>query len=169
METTIIYPGTFDPVTNGHLDIIERALKIFDRVIVAVAFNLGKDPLFSGRERKEMMEEVTRHLPRVQVDSFESLLVDYVRSQKAHVVLRGLRAISDFEYEFQMALMNRNLDEEIETIFMMPNQAYSYLSSRLVKDIAIHGGSVSSFVPLLVEKRLHEKLRSLHLYSRSDE
>lgn len=163
METTVIYPGTFDPITNGHLDIIERALKIFDRIVVAVATNLGKDPLFSGPERKEIIEEVTHHLPKVQVDCFDSLLVDYVRSQKAHVVLRGLRAISDFEYEFQMALMNRNLDEEIETIFMMPNQAYSYLSSRLVKDIAMHGGSVSAFVPPLVERRLHEKLRGLNL------
>lgn len=163
METIVIYPGTFDPITNGHLDIIERALRIFDRIVVAVATSLEKDPLFSGPERKEIIREVTRHLPNVRVDSFDSLLVDYVRSQKAHVVLRGLRAISDFEYEFQMALMNRNLDEEIETIFMMPNQAYSYLSSRLVKDIAMHGGSVVSFVPSSVERRLHEKLRTLNL------
>jgi pantetheine-phosphate adenylyltransferase len=161
METIVIYPGTFDPITNGHLDIIERALQIFDRIVVAVAMNLGKEPLFTGPERKEIIEEVTRHLPNVRVDSFDSLLVDYVRSQKSHVVLRGLRAISDFEYEFQMALMNRNLDETVETIFMMPNQAYSYLSSRLVKDIAMHGGSVSAFVPPSVEKRLQEKLRSL--------
>jgi len=168
METIVIYPGTFDPITNGHLDIIERALRIFDQVVVAVAMNLGKEPLFTGPERKEIIVEVTRHLPNVRVDSFDSLLVEYVRSQRTHVVLRGLRAISDFEYEFQMALMNRNLDEEIETIFMMPNPAYSYLSSRLVKDIAMHGGSVSAFVPPLVEKRLQEKLRSLDLNRRNN-
>ncbi len=160
MEKSVIYPGTFDPITNGHLDIIQRALRIFDQVVVAVAVNSEKDPLFTGIERKEIIAEATRHLPNVQVDSFDSLLVDYVRGQKTNVVLRGLRAISDFEYEFQMALMNRKLDETVETVFMMPNQDYSYLSSRLVKDIAIHGGSVKAFVPPIVEKRLREKLAS---------
>jgi pantetheine-phosphate adenylyltransferase len=160
MEKSVIYPGTFDPITNGHLDIIQRALQIFDQVVVAVALNLEKDPLFTGPERKEIITEATRHLGNVRVDSFDSLLVDYVRAQKTNVVLRGLRAISDFEYEFQMALMNRKLDETIETVFMMPSQDYSYLSSRLVKEIAIRGGSIEAFVPPIVEKWLQEKLRS---------
>ena len=163
MKKTVIYPGTFDPITNGHLDIIQRALRIFDQVVVAVAVNLQKDSLFTGVERKEIVAEATRHLRNVRVDSFDSLLVDYVRNQKTNVVLRGLRAISDFEYEFQMALMNRKLEEAVETVFMMPNQDYSYLSSRLVKDIAMHGGPVGTFVPPIVEKRLCEKLRSLNL------
>lgn len=163
MENRVIYPGTFDPITNGHLDIIERALRIFDHVIVAVAVNLQKGPLFSGQERKELIREATHHFKKVRVDSFEGLLVDYVRSQDTNLVLRGLRAISDFEFEFQMALMNRSIDEHIETVFMMPNQAYTYLSSGIVKDIAIHGGSVSGFVPAIVEKRLMEKLHSLGL------
>ena len=163
MEKSVIYPGTFDPITNGHLDIIQRALRIFDQVVVAVAVNLEKDPLFTGSERKEIVVQATRHLRNVRVDSFDSLLVDYVRGQETNVVLRGLRAISDFEYEFQMVLMNRKLDETMETVFMMPSQDYSYLSSRLVKDIAIHGGPVEAFVPPNVEKRLREKLRSLNL------
>jgi pantetheine-phosphate adenylyltransferase len=162
MKRTVIYPGTFDPITNGHLDIIERALWIFDQIVVAVAVNLEKDPLFTGIERQEIITEATSHLRNVRVDSFDSLLVDYVRRQETNVVLRGLRAISDFEYEFQMALMNRKLDEKIETVFMMPSQDYSYLSSRLVKDIAIHGGPIEAFVPPIVEKRLAEKLRSLN-------
>jgi len=166
MEKSVIYPGTFDPITNGHLDIIQRALRIFDQVVVAVAVNSEKDPLFTGPERKEIIAEATRHLLNVQVDSFDSLLVDYVRGQKTNVVLRGLRAISDFEYEFQMALMNRKLDETIETVFMMPSQDYSYLSSRLVKDIAIHGGPVEAFVPPIVEKRLREKLASSRMSER---
>ena len=163
MKKTVIYPGTFDPITNGHLDIIQRALRIFDQVVVAVAVNSEKNPLFTGAERKEIVSQATSHLRNVRVDSFDSLLVDYVRNQKTNVVLRGLRAISDFEYEFQMALMNRKLEEAVETVFMMPNQDYSYLSSRLVKDIAIHGGPVGTFVPPIVEKRLCEKLRSLNL------
>lgn len=166
MEKSVIYPGTFDPITNGHLDIIQRALRIFDQVVVAVAVNSEKDPLFTGPERKEIIVEATRHLPNVQVDSFDSLLVDYVSGQKTNVVLRGLRAISDFEYEFQMALMNRKLDETIETVFMMPSQDYSYLSSRLVKDIAIHGGPVEAFVPRIVEKRLREKLANSRMSER---
>ena len=166
MEKSVIYPGTFDPITNGHLDIIQRALRIFDQVVVAVAVNSEKDPLFTGPERKEIILEATCHLPNVRVDSFDSLLVDYVRGQKTNVVLRGLRAISDFEYEFQMALMNRKLDETIETVFMMPSQDYSYLSSRLVKDIAIHGGPVEAFVPPIVKKRLREKLASLKMGER---
>jgi pantetheine-phosphate adenylyltransferase len=161
METKAIYPGTFDPITYGHLDLIERALRIFDQVVVAVARNLKKTPLFNASERLEMVRSVTSHLPNVTVDSFDTLLVEYVRNQKARVILRGLRAISDFEYEFQMALMNRTLDDEIETVFMMPNLAYSYLSSRLVKDIAMHGGSVSAFVPRVVDQRLKEKLAEL--------
>jgi pantetheine-phosphate adenylyltransferase len=161
MKSTAIYPGTFDPITNGHLDIIERALRIFDQLIVAIAINSDKVPLFSGPERREMVQEATRHLRAVHVDLFDCLLVDYVRGQKTNIVLRGLRAISDFEYEFQMALMNRSLDDSIETIFMMPNQSYSYLSSRLVKDIAVHGGAIGAFVPQTVEQRLRDKFRDL--------
>ena len=130
-----IYPGSFDPVTNGHLDLIERGTKIFDRLVVAVLRNLDKDPLFSVAERVEMLREVTRAWPNVEVDIFEGLLVDYARRRQAQVLLRGIRAISDYEYELQMALMNRKLAPEIETVFMLPAETYSYLSSRLVKEI----------------------------------
>ena len=153
-----IYPGSFDPVTNGHLDLIERGTKIFDRLVVAVLQNLEKDPLFTVEERVEMLREVTRPWPNVEVDIFHGLLADYARQKKAQVLLRGIRAISDYEYELQMALMNRKLEPGIETVFMMPAEAYSYLSSRLVKEIARLGGPVESLVPPVVAERLKVKI-----------
>jgi pantetheine-phosphate adenylyltransferase len=153
-----IYPGSFDPVTNGHLDLIERGAKIFDRLIVAVLRNLEKDPLFEISERVEMLREVTQAWPNVEIDVFGGLLMDYARQKKAQVILRGIRAISDYEYELQMALMNRKLEPNIETVFMMPAETYSYLSSRLVREIARLGGSVRDLVPALVEERLRTKV-----------
>ena len=154
-----IYPGSFDPVTNGHLDLIERGAKIFDRLIVAVLRNVEKQPLFAVSERLEMLREVTRPWPNVEVDVFHGLLMDYARQQQAHVILRGIRAISDYEYELQMALMNRKLEPRIETVFMMPAETYSYLSSRLVREIALLGGNVKDLVPGAVEERLRAKVR----------
>ena len=154
MGKTAVYPGTFDPLTNGHLDLIQRSLRIVDRLIVAVANNPVKDPLFTVEERLEMIGEATRHLPNIEITSFEGLLIDFVSRTGANVIIRGVRAVSDFEYEFQMALMNRKLRDGIETIFMMPHEAYSYLSSRLVKEIAGFGASVTGLVPPSVEKRL---------------
>ena len=153
-----IYPGSFDPVTNGHLDLIARGARIFDRLVVAVLQNLDKSPLFSARERAEMLAEVTREWPNVEVDLFEGLLVDYVRRRNAHVILRGIRAISDYEYEFQMALMNRRLEPNVETVFMMPAEKYSYLSSRLVREVAQLGGPIDGLVPPLVIERLKSKV-----------
>ncbi len=153
-----IYPGSFDPVTNGHLDLIERGTKIFDQLIVAVLRNLEKDPLFTVQERLEMLREVTRPWPNVEIDVFEGLLVDYARQRKAGVILRGIRAISDYEYELQMALMNRKLEPQIETVFMMPAEAYSYLSSKLVREIAQLGGRIQGLVPPVVERRLRAKV-----------
>jgi len=153
-----IYPGSFDPVTNGHLDLIERGSKIFERLIVAVLQNLDKEPLFSVQERVEMLQEVVRPFPSVEVDIFHGLLVDYARKRGAGVILRGIRAISDYEYELQMALMNRKLESHIETVFMMPAETYSYLSSRLVREIARLGGSIQGLVPPLVEQRLRAKV-----------
>ena len=153
-----IYPGSFDPVTNGHLDLIERGAKIFDRLVVSILRNLDKDPLFSLDERVEMLREVTRSWPNVEVDVFSGLLVDYARLREASVILRGIRAISDYEYELQMALMNRKLNPQIETVFMMPALSYSYLSSRLVREIAKHGGPISGLVPPVVEERLRAKV-----------
>ncbi len=155
---TAIYPGSFDPVTNGHLDLIDRGTKIFDHLIVAVLRNPEKDPLFSLQERLEMLREVTRPWANVEVDVFDGLLVDYVRRRKATVILRGIRAISDYEYELQMALMNRKLEPQIETVFMMPAETYSYLSSRLVREIALLGGSIQGLVPPVVEHRLRTKV-----------
>ncbi|MFY9585075.1 MAG: pantetheine-phosphate adenylyltransferase [Candidatus Acidiferrales bacterium] len=155
---TAIYPGSFDPVTNGHLDLIDRGTKIFDHLIVAVLRNPEKDPLFSLQERVEMLREVTRPWANVEVDVFDGLLVDYVRRRKATVILRGIRAISDYEYELQMALMNRKLEPQIETVFMMPAETYSYLSSRLVREIALLGGSIQGLVPPAVEQRLRTKV-----------
>ena len=153
-----IYPGSFDPVTNGHLDLIERGAKIFDRLIVAVLRNLEKAPLFNLEERVDMLREVTRPWPNVEVDVFDGLLVDYVRRRKARVILRGIRAVSDYEYELQMALMNRKLEPDIETVFLMPAEAYSYLSSRLVREIARLGGPLLGMVPPAVEQRLRTKV-----------
>jgi len=155
---TVIYPGSFDPMTNGHLDVVERATKLFDRVIVAVALNESKHPLFSLEERVQMVARSVRHLPHVETDSFEGLLMDYVERRSAQAVIRGLRAVSDFEFEFQLALMNRKLNERIETIFMMPKDTYTFLSSRIVKEIASLGGDVSAFVPAHVRTALGGKL-----------
>ena len=155
---TVIYPGSFDPLTNGHLDVIQRAARLFDRVIVAVARKGGKQALFGLAERKTMIEHSTANLSNVSVDIFEGLLVEYVEQQSGHAVIRGLRALSDFEYEFQMALMNRSLNEKVETLFMMSRTSYSFLSSQLVKEIAALGGDVSAFVTPEVNEALAGKL-----------
>ena len=152
-----IYPGSFDPLTNGHLDLIERSSKIFEELIVGILRNVEKDPLFTVSERREMLEEMVKPYPNVRVDVFEGLLVDYAMQKKATVLLRGIRAVSDYEYELQMALMNRKLQPGLETVFMLPAEAYSYLSSRLVKEIFRLGGSVRGLVPELVEQKLREK------------
>ena len=158
MKTSLaIYPGSFDPVTNGHLDLIERGTKIFDRLVVAVLRNSEKDPLFTTTERVEMLREVTKQWDNVEVDVFEGLLVQYARQRKAQVILRGIRAISDYEYELQMALMNRKLEPHIETVFMMPAEAYSYLSARLVREISQLGGTIHGLVPPIIEERLKAK------------
>ena len=154
----MIYPGSFDPLTNGHLDIVQRAAKLFDTVIVAVAHNEEKKPLFTLQERVAMVQESIGHLPNVRVDSFNGLLVNYVEAAGGQAVIRGLRAISDFEFEFQLALMNRKLNERIETIFMMPKDTYTFLSSRIVKEISRLGGDVSAFVPVHVRAALKQKL-----------
>jgi pantetheine-phosphate adenylyltransferase len=154
-----IYPGSYDPVTNGHLDLVERASKVFDRLIVAVLRNMEKQPLFTLDERVAMLREVTRGWENVEVDVFDGLLVDYARRRKARVILRGIRAVSDYEYELQMALMNRKLEPGLETVFMLPAEAYSYLSSSLVKEIARLGGPVHELVPPTVEERLRAKVR----------
>ena len=156
---TVVYPGSFDPPTNGHLDVIQRASRLFDRVVVAVARNNNKTPLFSPDERKELIEESVSELANVDVDVFEGLLIDYVTKQNCNIVIRGIRAVSDFEFEFQMALMNRKLNEKIETLFMMPRASYSFLSSHLVKEIASLGGDVSTFVSATTSKALVTKLR----------
>lgn len=154
---TGIYPGSFDPLTNGHLDLIHRAAKLFDRVVVAVADNEKKQPLFSLEERLELVREAVAGIPHVEVDSFDGLLIHYVGQKKGDAVIRGLRAISDFEFEFQLALMNRKLDERVETIFMMPKETYTFVSSRITKEIARLGGDVRPFVPAHVEAALQRK------------
>jgi pantetheine-phosphate adenylyltransferase len=154
---TAIYPGSFDPVTNGHLDLVERGAKIFERLIVAVLQNREKEPLFNVSERVDMLREATEKWGNVEVDVFDGLLMDYARQKKARVILRGIRAISDYEYELQMALMNRKLAPEIETVFMLPGEKYSYLSSRLVREISQLGGPVKDLVPPAVEERLRAK------------
>ncbi len=153
---TAIYPGTFDPITNGHIDIIERALKLFDKVIITVARNSAKNPLFSEEERMVLIKDAVRHLKGVEVDSFDGLLVDYARKKKATAFVRGLRAISDFEYELQMALMNRKLNEDLVTVFLMPHEKYTYLNSSIVREIARHAGNVKDFVPPNVLRKLEE-------------
>jgi pantetheine-phosphate adenylyltransferase len=159
MKTSIaIYPGSFDPVTNGHLDLIERGEKMFDLLIVAVLRNAEKQPLFSVQERVEMLREVTKQWTAVEVDVFDGLLVDYARKRGAGVILRGIRAVSDYEYELQMALMNRKLEPRLETVFMLPGLSYSYLSSKLVREIAQLGASLKGLVPPIVEERLKAKV-----------
>jgi pantetheine-phosphate adenylyltransferase len=154
---TAIYPGSFDPLTNGHLDVIQRAANLFDRVVVAVAKNDGKQPLFALDERLALVQKAVKQLPNVEADAFDGLLIEYVLRRKAQAIVRGLRAVSDFEFEFQLALMNRKLNENIETIFMMPKDVYTFLSSRIVKEIARLGGDVRAFVPAHVQVALAKK------------
>jgi pantetheine-phosphate adenylyltransferase len=160
METRAVYPGSFDPVTNGHIDLIQRSSALFDKVIVAILRNTEKAPLFSINERTVMLEEAVRDFKNVSVVSFAGLLVDFVEQSEASVIVRGIRAISDYEYELQMALMNRRLSSKVETVFMLPAESYSYLSSKLVKEIAMHGGTIHGLVPAGVEKRLYNKFHA---------
>ena len=157
MSTVAVYPGSFDPLTNGHVDIILRGARLFDRIIVAILVNAEKSPLFSMEERVEIARAVFKDHAHVEVDTFDGLLVDYIERRSAQVIVRGLRAVSDFEFELQMALMNRRLRPEVETVFMMPAEPYTYVSSRLVKEVVALGGSVHGLVPELVEDRLREK------------
>ena len=154
---TAVYPGSFDPLTNGHVDIIERGARLFDRIVVAVLLNVEKTPLFTVEERVAMIRDVFRASPNVEVDTFNGLLVDYARRKRASAIVRGLRAVSDFEYEFQMALMNRRLEPRLETVFMMPAEQYTYISSRLIKEVFMLDGTVGGLVPPIVEDRLREK------------
>ena len=156
-----VYPGTFDPVTHGHTDIITRSLRVFDKVVVAVAPNPAKHPLFNLAERLEMVTLVMKDLGQVEVTTFEGLLVDYVERTGAHAIIRGLRAISDFEHEFQMALINRKLAKHVETVFLMPSEEFSYLSSTIIKDVAHHGGCLTEFLHPEVARRLQERIWSL--------
>jgi pantetheine-phosphate adenylyltransferase len=158
MSTLAVYPGSFDPLTNGHVDIIARGARLFDRIIVAIAVNAEKAPLFTTDERVEIARAVFATHPNVEVDTFDGLLVDYVSRRKADVIVRGLRAVSDFEFEFQMALMNRRLNETVETVFMMPAEQYTYISSRLIKEVFAFGGRVHGLVPDTVEARLRDKV-----------
>jgi pantetheine-phosphate adenylyltransferase len=163
MATIAVYPGSFDPITNGHLDIIYRAAKLFDRVIVAVARNAEKAPLFGIEQRVALTREAVKKLPNVAVDEFEGLLVGYARKKRAAVIVRGLRAVSDFEFEFQLSLMNRKLDKGIETIFLMTKDEYTFISSRMVKEVCQLGGDVSEFVPHGVERAMKRKFGSTRL------
>jgi pantetheine-phosphate adenylyltransferase len=156
-EVIAIYPGSFDPLTNGHVDIIDRGSRLFDRIIVGVLINIEKSPLFTVPERVAIARSVFHDYANVEVDTFDGLLVDYARRKHATVIVRGLRAISDFEYEMQMALMNRRLNADVETVFMMPAEPYTYVSSRLVKEVVALGGTVTGLVPQLVEERLRDK------------
>lgn len=158
MKNVAIYPGTFDPITNGHIDLIERASRIFDRVIVSVAVNANKKPLFSLDERVALAKQVLTHYTNVNVVGFESLLTDFANAQGAKIILRGLRAVSDFDYEFQLAGMNRYLAPTIESMFLMPSEKYTYISSKLVREIATLGGEVDRFVPELVAAALYKKI-----------
>ena len=160
---TAVYPGTFDPATNGHIDIIERALKLFDRLYVVVGDNPQKDPTFTGQERINMLKEaLKKYADRIEVEHFDGLLLNYVKKKKSNVVIRGLRAISDFEFEFSRALLNRELEKNIETIFIMTKDDYAFISSSIVKEIAMFHGPVKGFVPEIVEKKLKEKFRKNH-------
>ena len=156
-DVVAIYPGSFDPLTNGHVDIIQRGSRLFTRIIVAILINQEKAPLFTVPERVELGREVFKARPNVEVDTFDGLLVDYARRRKAGVIVRGLRAVSDFEFEMQMALMNRRLNPDVETVFMMPAEPYTYVSSRIVKEVVALGGSVHGLVPEIVEERLRQK------------
>ena len=153
-----VYPGTFDPITNGHVDLIERGLRIFDRVIIAVAPSLNKSPDFTLEERVDLIREVIGRNPRIEIDVIEGLLVEYIKKKNAAAVIRGLRAVSDFEYEFQLTLMNRKMDPNFEAVFLMPSERYTYLSSSIIKEVAKFGGSLKDMVPDVVEKRLKEKM-----------
>jgi len=171
MKIRAVYPGTFDPVTNGHLDLIQRSSALFDEVVVAILRNTDKSPFFTTEERAEMLESVVKDLTNVSVIAFEGLLVDFAERIKASVIVRGIRAVSDYEYELQMALMTRRLSSRVETVFMMPAEAYSYLSSRLVREISALGGSVHGLVPSLVERRLKRRhdQRQQHLVGSSSD
>jgi pantetheine-phosphate adenylyltransferase len=158
MSTLAVFPGSFDPLTNGHVDIISRGARLFDRIVVAIAVNSEKAPLFTLEERLEIAQAVFENQPSVEIDTFDGLLVDYVARRNADVIVRGLRAVSDFEFEFQMALMNRRLNGEVETVFMMPAEQYTYISSRLIKEVCGLGGRVHGLVPDMVEERLRAKL-----------
>ncbi len=166
MQITAVYPGTFDPFTNGHIDLVRRAIRIFPRLIVAVASNPQKNPLFTLEERLAIIREGTADLTGLEIDTFDMLTVEYVRKKGAQVILRGIRAVSDFEFEFAMALMNRKLNDQVETVFLMPNEAYTYLSSRLVKEVALLGASVDCLVPPLAAKLLKERAGRLALTGR---
>jgi len=158
--TVALYPGTFDPLTNGHLDLIMRSVRMFDKVIVAIFENTTKGPLFTVEERRRLIEESTKGLGKIEIATFSNtLLVFYAKQRQAHVIVRGLRAIADFEYEFQMTLMNRRLDEDIETVFLMPREEYTYVASRLIKEVAAYGGNVEELVPPPVALALKEKFR----------
>ena len=157
MGKRAVYPGMFDPMHNGHLDLIERSLRIFDELIVAVVANPSKQPLFSVGERLEMIDEATANLSNLRIVAFDGLLIDLVTRERADCIVRGLRAVSDFEYEFQMALMNRKLRSTVETVFLMPHEKYTYIASRLIKEVASFGAAVTGLVPPIVEKRLAEK------------
>jgi pantetheine-phosphate adenylyltransferase len=161
MPDIAVYPGSFDPITYGHLDLIQRALRIFDRIIVAVASNTFKKSLFTIEERMEMIRESLKEYPNVSIDSFQGLLVKYAREQKARAILRGLRAVTDFEYEFQLAMMNRRLEPEVETVFLMTGMRWVFLSSSILKEAAMHGGDIEGMVPEIVVKKLKEKFELL--------
>ena len=161
-DVVAIYPGSFDPLTNGHVDIIQRGSRFFDRIVIGILLNLEKSPLFTVPERVSIAREVFREWPNVEVDTFDGLLVDYARRKGASVIVRGLRAVSDFEYELQMALMNRRLNQDVETVFMMPAEPYTYVSSRLVKEVVALGGTVHGLVPEVVEARLRDKRAAQH-------